>query len=242
MKIENNYIVYIHIRPDNNEPFYVGEGRPQRRFNRNGRNQYWHNIVNKNNGNFISEIVYSNLTKEQSLLKERELEVELLNKGYHLTNLAECGTYGGMVGKKHTLESIIKMKHPKHTEESKEKIRQSRLGKKDSIETFNKKSKASKGRIFSEESKSKKSQSLKDRKITWNLKGIKKDLSKKNKVIIQYDLENNFIQQWDSIKEASENINKEKRIQIGSAITKCAKGKQNTAYGYKWNYGKKKTN
>lgn len=232
----NNFIVYVHIRPDTNEPFYVGEGRPQRKFNKNGRNQYWWNVVNKNNGNFLIQTIYENLTKEQSLLKEKEISIELINKGFKLTNLAECGTYGGMVGKKHTIDSINKMKHPKHTIESKEKIRQSRLGKKDNINTFIKKSQASTGRVFSDESKIKKSQKLKGRKITWNLKGIKKDLSKKHKPINQYDLEGNFMKEWPSIKAAAEYIDINKKVSIGGQIVKCCKNKQTKAYGFKWQY------
>lgn len=238
MKIKNNldFIVYIHIRPDTNEPFYVGEGRPCRRLNKNGRNPYWWNIVNKNNGCFISKILYENLSKKDALIKERETELDLVNKGYKLCNLVECGVYGGMFNKKHTLESIQKMRRPKHTDKSKSLIRESRLGKKDKPETFNKKSKASKGRIFSKESREKRSKNLKGRKITWNLKGIKKDLRKKWKSILQYDLEGNFIKEWPSIKSASENINPAKKVMIGGQITKCAKGKQTKAFNFKWKY------
>jgi group I intron endonuclease len=51
------------------------------------------------------------------------------------------------------------------------------------------------------------------------------------KPILQYDLNNNFIKEWDSIKDAS--------IFIGcnsSPIISCCKGKQKTCYGFKWKY------
>jgi group I intron endonuclease len=46
--------------------------------------------------------------------------------------------------------------------------------------------------------------------------------------VIQYDLQGNFIKQWDSISQA-ENI-------YGHGINQCCLGKQNTAKGYIWKY------
>ena len=56
-------------------------------------------------------------------------------------------------------------------------------------------------------------------------------LSHFNKSIYQYDLQDIFIKEWNSIKEASEclNINR-----IG--ITHCLIENQKTAYGFKWKY------
>ena len=47
IKQNNNFIVYIHIRPDINKPFYVGKGVPKREIRLCGRNQYWHTIETK---------------------------------------------------------------------------------------------------------------------------------------------------------------------------------------------------
>lgn len=55
--------------------------------------------------------------------------------------------------------------------------------------------------------------------------------SSNKKPIIQYNLEEKPIKDWNSAKDAS--------ISMGcspSAITACCKGKQKTAYGYKWKY------
>lgn len=49
--------------------------------------------------------------------------------------------------------------------------------------------------------------------------------------IIQKDLANNIINLWVSLNEIEENISMKK-----SSISKCLKGKQQTAYGYKWEY------
>ena len=108
-KQNNNFIVYIHIRHDINEPFYVGKGIPKRDRSKYGRNQYWHNIVNKNNGVFESKILFEGLSEEEALLKEREIELDLKNKGYILANIAECGVKAGTTGMKHSEESKQKM-------------------------------------------------------------------------------------------------------------------------------------
>jgi hypothetical protein len=181
-KQNNNFIVYIHIRPDINEPFYVGKGVPGREIRICGRNQHWKNIVNKNNGIFESKILFEELSEEEALLKEREIELDLKNKGYILANIIECGIKAGTTGMKHSEESKRKIseglkghispnKGKKQSKETCDKKSKSMLGKKvrlgvkDSDETRKKKSEAFKGRIYSEESKQKKNEKLKDKNI-----------------------------------------------------------------------------
>lgn len=54
---------------------------------------------------------------------------------------------------------------------------------------------------------------------------------KVRKAINQYDKNNNFIRTWSSASEV------EKRLKyFGSNICTCCKGRQKTAYGYKWKY------
>lgn len=139
IKQNNNFIVYIHIRPDINEPFYVGKGIPKRDKSKYGRNQYWHNIVNKNNGIFESKILFEGLSEEEALLKERETELELRNKGYILANIAECGVKAGTTGMKHSEESKRKISEGLKGHISPNK------GKKQSKETCDKKSKSMMG-------------------------------------------------------------------------------------------------
>jgi hypothetical protein len=208
----DNFIVYIHIRPDINEPFYVGMGIIGRDLSLAGRNQYWKNIVNKNNGIFKSEILFRELSQEDALLKERETEIYLQTQGYKLTNIIECGIKGRPVGLNHSDETIKKMsdfwlnyyisnpspkKEIKMSKESSLKKSKSMIGKKvrlgikDSEETKQKKSEAFKGRIYSEESKQKKNEKLKDKTI-YNFHNI---LTKENfkgsrhEFIHQYNIE-----------------------------------------------------
>lgn len=49
--------------------------------------------------------------------------------------------------------------------------------------------------------------------------------------IKQYDLKGNYIQTFESIAKACEEVNGNR-----ANITKCAKGYINSAYGYKWRY------
>jgi hypothetical protein len=60
----------------------------------------------------------------------------------------------------------------------------------------------------------------------WN-KGLKIN-NRKSKKVNQYDLQNNFIKEWSSVKEA-EKI-------YGKGISNCALGKSKTSNGYIWKY------
>ena len=62
------------------------------------------------------------------------------------------------------------------------------------------------------------SKSLKGRKITWD--------RKRNKTILQFDTQGNFIQEWLSISEAER--------QIGGDIKSAIAGRQKTAAGFIW--------
>ena len=79
------------------------------------------------------------------MLKEREIELDLKNKGYILTNIIECGVKAGTTGMKHSEESKHKMseywkqyynenpspkKGIKMSKESSEKKSKSMMGKK----------------------------------------------------------------------------------------------------------------
>ena len=67
-----------------------------------------------------------------------------------------------------------------------------------------------------------------------NKQNINKFIKKiKATPVIQYDLENNIIKEWDSIKKATLCLN----LYDGD-ISKCCKGRQKTVGGFKWEYKK----
>ena len=71
---------------------------------------------------------------------------------------------------------------------------------------------------------------LRQKKIKepWN-KGKKID-NKKSKHVFQYTLDNIFIKEWESIKDAE--------LEFGKGIGNCARGKSKTSNGYIWKYEK----
>lgn len=299
---QNNFIVYIHIRPDTNEPFYVGMGVVGRDLHLAGRNNFWKNIVNKNKGKFESKILFGGLSEEEALIKEREVELYLKDQGYKLTNIIECGIKGRPAGLNHSEETKRKIseglkghispnKGKKQSKETCDKKSKSMLGKKvrlgikDSEETRKKKSEAfkkrdidwearnkkaskklkgqkrseetkikmskshigklkseehcnniSKGKLGkslgpkSEEHKKKLSDSLKKReyKQEWKDKLSEVKKGKGVKPILQFDKNGNFIREWNSIKEALENV--------GGDIYGCLNGKIKYASKSIWEY------
>ena len=215
------FYTYIHIRPDTNEPFYVGKGKGGRHKTKSGRNQYWHNIVNKNNGVFESKILFEGLTEKEALSKEVEIEKELKEKGYNLVNLAETGT-SGPVGV------------PK-TEEHKQSLSKATKGrispnKRKNHGPFPKESKYWKGKNRPEETKNKQSSSQSNR---WEEKGNELRQNFRNKVgkkVLQIEAKTlTPLEIFPSVTEAKE------KTKV-NGIHHCVNGRQKTAGGYIWIY------
>ncbi len=135
-----------------------------------------------------------------------------------------------------------------HTEKTKQKISQSTIGHKKSLETKNKMSLSHIGKSLSKEHKHKISNSNKGKIFSNshidNLKKghLKKDksfyknekwLKNIKKSIIQYDLEGNFIREWSSTREASKELNIRE-----TSISQNLTNKQKTSGGYIWKYKK----
>jgi hypothetical protein len=119
-------------------------------------------------------------------------------------------------GKKHS-ERLKKHyeENPEVRKEHGEKIRQAKLGKKRDQNIINKiiQTKASKHNI----------------QPNLDLKGQHKSNSQKS--IIQYDLQNNLLNEYQSAQDAGRCLGKS-----GNSIADCAAGRQKTAYGYIWKY------
>ena len=149
------------------EIFYVGIGSKKRSKEMSNRNPHCLNKANKAKREKCFSVKYL----RQNLSAEEAIESEInfikafgrldLGTGV-LTNMTEGGD--GVIGYIKTEEEREKIsermsgeKHPfhggSHTEETKEKIRLSKLGQKHSLETRKKMSESHKGRVFSEESK-----------------------------------------------------------------------------------------
>jgi len=219
--MDNIFYTYIHIRPDTNEPFYVGKGKGKRHKTKTGRNQYWHNVVNKNNGVFESKIIFEGLTEKEALLKEVEVEKELKEKGYNLVNLAETGN-SGPVGVSRTEEHKQSLSKATKGRVSPNK------GKKH--DPFPEESKYWKGKNRPEDTKVKQSSSQSKR---WEERGNELKQNFRNKVgkkVLQIEAKTlTPLEIFPSIIEAQE------QTQI-NGIRNCAAGLQKTAGGYIWVY------
>lgn len=219
--MDNIFYTYIHIRPDNNEPFYVGKGKGNRHKTKVGRNQYWHNVVNKNNGIFESKILFEGLSEEEALLKEIEVEKELKKKGYNLVNLAKTGN-SGPVGVSRT------QKHKQSLSKATKGRISPNKGKKHG--SFPEESKYWKGKIRPEDTKVKQSFTQYKR---WEERGNELKQNFRNKVgkkVLQIEAKTLIpLKIFSSIIEAKE------QTQI-NGIRNCAAGLQKTAGGYIWIY------
>lgn len=197
------FIYYLH-RGDN-IPFYIGKTKnltDRLREHRYIKGECFIEILEEV---FIDEWI----EKEKFYIKKH------IDLGYVLVNQNEGGG-GSKIGTK------------KHTEFSKEKLKNSRTGKTLNEETKNK--------IYTPDRNKKISESLKGRKF--NKEHLKKlseakldKPSNSSKCILQYDLNNNIIKEWNSITEAKKWLGK-------GDIQGCVLGKQKTAGGFIWKYKK----
>lgn len=78
-KIQNDYYVYEHIRPDNGTCFYVGKGRGKRAWCKT-RNEHHDRIVN--NVGMEVKIIAENLSEKEALDLERKTILNYLDNGY----------------------------------------------------------------------------------------------------------------------------------------------------------------
>ena len=156
---------------------------------------------------------------DEDLNKHEELMVEVLGTlspgGY---NLKEGGGASG-----------------KPSEETKQKIREAKTGTTHTEETKKKMSEAQTGRILSDEHRKKLGEAQTGKTHT---KESKKKMSEakygeKNttaKKVYQYNLDGTYVNAFGSSGEAAHSLNKID----GSSIRSCARGKQPSAYGFKW--------
>jgi len=169
--MRSDFYVYEHRRKDNGMVFYVGKGCGQRAKNLHNRGKYWNNVAKAAGGISITYPVWG-VDEEMALFGEMELIDAYRRRGVRITNITNggegttgwvpteevkrkigeankhtpkaSGKFHGMYGKKHTPESLAKMrdsqkarewgeKHPfygkRHSEEAKAKVSQNRKGK-----------------------------------------------------------------------------------------------------------------
>lgn len=96
---------YMHCRPGQSTPFYIGRGVGRRAWHRGGRNKHWHNVVSKNG--FDVHV----LAKWPSEKEANDHEIFLINTfrkmGVELCNVTDGGE--GARGRRQTSEAKAKV-------------------------------------------------------------------------------------------------------------------------------------
>lgn len=245
--MKNNYIVYKHIFPNNK--VYIG-------ITKNNKNRRWqygngyrkqpliYRAIKKYDWNNIKhEILYNSLSKKEAELKEIELIKQYKSNnpkyGYNVDNGGNCcGTHSKETLKKISEAQKGKKNHmygkkgklcpnygKKLSAKTKEKLRKIHLGK--HIGNLN----HMYGKHHSEESKQKMREKALGRKLSEETRKKLSINSTTKRKVNQYDLDGNFIKQWDSIKEAGRSLNI-----FPQNIGKVCRKQQKYAKGFIWRY------
>lgn len=217
--MDNKFYVYCHRRKTDNKCFYIGKGSGNRYKSKSGRNQYWHNIVNKHG--FEAEILVNNITEEKAF----ELESEFCKQiGYeNLCNLHIENGWGGHSKSEETKQKL-------YTDIRNKRVSKSLKGYKQTEEHIKKRSAHLKGKSNLKNKKPKPDEF--GQNVSNKLKGRKRISIRKP--ILQYDLRGNFIKEWGSILEICIVLFDD--VSKNPNITACCKNRIKSAYGYIWKY------
>lgn len=193
-------VVYRHIRLDINKPFYIGIGEKEdRAYSKRSRNKHWHNIAKTG---YKTEIMLDNLTWEEACEKEKEFIAIYGRSDLKLGTLCNW-TDGG--------EGSLNCKH---SEETKQKISNSKKGKPVSQKVLD---------TLAKYRKKGDDHHMKNKLYADQLRKIKQ------KEVEQYSKDGLLLKTWESITHASAALNID-----NSSIGKSCMGKLKTAGGYYW--------
>jgi len=234
----NDFIIYSHRNKINNKSYIGLTSNPMKRFCGKGstykRCIKFYNAIKKYGWNNFEHIVlFDGLSKEEAINMEIKMIAlyDTTTRGYNISNGGEAFMLGY-----------------RFTEEQKLQMSISRKGrnksKRCSIDSEYKK-----GHTFAPETLQKMSEAKKG-KPTWNkgLKGynsgdknpmkrpevVAKFIGKNNpmsKKILAYDINDNFIKEYDCMSDAAKELN----VNV-SNICACAKGRLKSTKGYKFIY------
>lgn len=205
------------------------------------------NLINKKNyvGQTISEIKYRwNSHKKYARKLKRKYPIYLAMNKYGIENfkieeIEKCNSIEELNEREvfwiqelnsHVPNGYnIKMggRNGKHSEETKQKIREKRKNQVFSEEARKRMSESGKNKIFTDEHKKHLSERQMGKKLS---KETKRKLSFiHNKPVMQYDLQMNFIQEYKSVMIARKQTN-------SYHISECCNDKVKTSGGFIWKY------
>lgn len=247
------YYLYQHVRNDTGNVFYVGIGDKYRPNEKSSRNKFWNNIVLKTE--YSIEIIRSFYSWEEACEWEMFF-ISIYGRRVDGTGPLVNLTYGGdgTSGFKQSIESIEKRRDSMISKKSYAVDAYALDGRRFIGSYINISSAASclnvnrgsvyacihkeqyhtKGYTFCHYRESPEWDQIESSIITGkSIRGSKKFLLKFSKPVIQYSLEGEFINEYQSASEASRFLGKS-----GSNIANCANNKPGhlTAYGFKWKW------
>jgi hypothetical protein len=122
------------------------------------------------------------------------------------------------------------LKGKSRSDETKSKISKNRKGIKMTLESIERMKLGRKG-IKCKPYKKRKDAGIKRKPNISNSVSLKGNTNRRKKVM-QYDMNKNFIKEWDYVLEAALSLGKK----TGAAITEVCNGKRKSIYGYIWEY------
>ena len=221
---EKTYCVYVHTNKINGKK-YVGQTckKPEVRFGKNGARYigcriFYNAILKYGWDNFYHEVLFTNLTVEQANLIE-----QAVISAYNTTD-RRFGYNLQSGGKNHNLADETKQILSQMNKGKNAGSQNPFYGKKHTAETRKKLSESHKYICLGENNPNygkKHTAEAKERMRT----------SRKGKHILQYDLDGNFIKEWEYMSLARQEYNLDKR-----SLQKACNGKLKTTGGYVWRY------
>lgn len=158
---------------------------------------------------------------EEEMNSDEQYYIEVFDtlwpNGYNLTK----GGNGGVPSEETRKKISNSLKGKPMSEEQKKKMSETLIGEKNPFY----------GKHHSYETKKKISNSLKGKPSPNKGKPMSEEQKKKlSKKVLQFTLDGEFIREWPSIAECGRNGFNH------SAVSACCRGKQKSAYGFKWCY------
>ena len=99
------FYVYVHVKADDGEPFYVGKGQAKRAWTTSKRSTWWKNVVAKHG--LVVKIQKHFQDESEAFASEIETIAILRDLGYELCNLTDGGE--GASGYKPGVETRLKL-------------------------------------------------------------------------------------------------------------------------------------
>lgn len=261
-KYPEGYYVYLHIRKSDGQVFYVGKGKHNRAWRRDGRNNLWLKIAKKYGYDVI--VIKDGMENCCALTLEKIYISKYRSLGVDLANFTDGGQ--GMDGFSHSDKTREKIGRSKignknwlgknHSDETKAKLRDANIGKTLSQEARMKISETHKGREFSETHRANLSRSAKGRVFSQEarakMSASKKNMSDETKMKLSVAAKSRsdavklrqnkptvrgdgmrFPSATDAALYMSENGYPNAKA---SVISRVCREERNTAYGFGWVY------